>query len=221
MQVIVIGTFLGSKKLSHEEIKWGCMFGEIEVPAEVLADNVIQCHAPRHAAGRVPFYITCRNRLACSEIREFEYRENPTTNASLLPDEVLHFQIRLARLLYLEPKTTLLNCSIEGCDRCKPISTLCTIMKDSNFCDPKDKLIENLLRDRLSKWLIHKVHEESKGPDVLDNEGQGVIHLAACLGYEWAMGPIVVACGTPNFRDSQGRTALHWASYFGRSVRFL
>ncbi|KAF9611008.1 hypothetical protein IFM89_026314 [Coptis chinensis] len=54
--------------------KWSCMFGEVEVPAEVLANNVIQCHAPHHKVGRIPFYVTCSNRVACSEVREFEFR---------------------------------------------------------------------------------------------------------------------------------------------------
>lgn len=45
------------------------MFGEIEVSAEVLTDNVIRCETPFHSPGRVPFYVTCSNRLACSEVR--------------------------------------------------------------------------------------------------------------------------------------------------------
>lgn len=54
------------------------MFGEIEVSAEALAGNVIQCQTPLHSSGRVPFYVTCSNRLACSEVREFQFDEHPT-----------------------------------------------------------------------------------------------------------------------------------------------
>lgn len=233
-KVLIIGTFLGSKKFSSET-KWGCMFGEIEVSAEVLNDCVIRCQVPQHAPGRVPFYITCRNRLSCSEVREFEYRENPFGTASLPAEsaqqEEILFQMRLSKLLYLGPGMKSSNCSIEDCERCK-ISTLFSLRNDSkrdlgkvqdncmvavgDGIGFRDKLIQSLLMDRLCEWLACKVHEGGKGSDVLDGEGQGVIHLAASLGYEWAMDLIVAAGGNPNFRDARGRTALHWASYFGR-----
>jgi hypothetical protein len=238
-QVLIIGTFLGSKKFSSET-KWGCMFGEIEVSAEVLNDCVIRCQVPQHAPGRVPFYITCRNRLSCSEVREFEYRENPFGTASLPAEsaqqEEILFQMRLSKLLYLGPGMKSSNCSIEDCERCK-ISTLFSLRNDSkgdlgkvqdncmvavgDGIGFRDKLIQSLLMDRLCEWLACKVHEGGKGSDVLDGEGQGVIHLAASLGYEWAMDLIVAAGGNPNFRDARGRTALHWASYFGRSDCYL
>ncbi|XP_021640212.2 calmodulin-binding transcription activator 3 isoform X2 [Hevea brasiliensis] len=234
-KVLIIGTFLGSKKFSSET-KWGCMFGEIEVSAEVLTDNVIRCQAPLHATGRVPFYVTCCNRLACSEVREFEYRENPSRVASMstssVQEEELRFQVRLAKLLHLGQERKWLNCSIDRCDKCKLRSTLYSMrnkisnelararescmVSEVNCTDARDKFIQSLLSDRLCEWLVCKVHGGGKGPDVLDGEGQGVIHLTAGLGYEWAMGLIVAASNNPNFRDAQGRTALHWASYFGR-----
>ncbi|XP_044499184.1 calmodulin-binding transcription activator 3-like isoform X1 [Mangifera indica] len=235
-KVIVVGTFLGSKKLSSDT-KWGCMFGELEVAAEVLTDNVIRCQAPSHSPGRVPFYITCSNRLACSEVREFEYHEKPTKPVSsaavrISPEEEVCFQTRLAKLLYLDPERKWLDCTIEECDRCKLKNTIYSMRGTSEKCwgqgeetnmifedyqlNSSDKLIQNLLRDRLCEWLVWKIHEEGKGPLLLDDCGQGVIHLAASLGYEWAMGPIIAAGVSPNFRDAGGRTALHWASYFGR-----
>ncbi|KDP27989.1 hypothetical protein JCGZ_19069 [Jatropha curcas] len=222
-KVLIIGIFLGSKKFS-QETKWGCMFGEIEVTAEVLTDNVIRCHAPLHATGRVPFYITRRNRLACSEVREFEFRENPSSIAFLtirsVQDKMLHLQVRLAKLLNLGPDRKWLDCSIEGCNKCKLKETLYSMRKGSTdevtCVETKDNLVQSLLKDRLCEWLIFKVHEGGKGPDVLDDEGQGVIHLTAGLGYDWAVRLVVAASNNPNFRDAQGRTALHWASFFGR-----
>uniref|UniRef100_A0A2P2KCL2 Calmodulin-binding transcription activator 3 isoform X2 n=2 Tax=Rhizophora mucronata TaxID=61149 RepID=A0A2P2KCL2_RHIMU len=233
MKVLIIGTFLGSKKLSNE-IKWGCMFGEIEVPAEVVTDNCIRCKAPPHATGCVPFYVTCCNRLACSEVREFEYRECRSKITSLSVkdtlEEGLHFQLRLARLLSLGLEGKRLDCS-EGCNTCKLRSILYEMrsskrdwesdkescsMSDFNSMDTRDELIQRLLKEKLCEWLVYKVHEGGKGPDVLDDEGQGVLHFAAGLGYTWAVSLIVVAGGNPNFRDMQGRTGLHWASYFGR-----
>ncbi|XP_024170288.1 calmodulin-binding transcription activator 2 isoform X1 [Rosa chinensis] len=231
-KVLIVGRFLGGKK-NFTETKWGCMFGEIEVPAEVLTDNVIRCQTPLHAPGCVPFYVTCRNRLACSEVREFEYREKPigiSLNSSR--EDELRFQIRLAKLLNLGSERKWLECSALDCDKCKLKSSIGSIRSnsgsdwmiaygDSMACKRGqlthiDVLIQNLLKDRLFEWLVYKVHEEGKGPHVLDNEGQGVLHLAAALGYEWAMGLIVAAGVSPNFRDARGRTGLHWASYFGR-----
>lgn len=78
------------------------MFGEIEAPTEVLADNVMRCQVPFHAPGRVPLYITCSNRLACSEVREFEYREKPPEASSsvtgkTLPEDEVQFQIQTSK----------------------------------------------------------------------------------------------------------------------------
>ena len=211
-----MGRFLGGKKLSADT-KWGCMFGEIEVPAEVVLDNVIRCQAPLHTPGRVPFYVTCSNRLACSEVREFEYREKPRrTAAKSSAEDELRMQIRLGKLSSLGSERKLLNCSVSDCDKCKLTSTICSIKINNDQLTPGNMLIQNLLADRLSQWLVSKIHEEGKGPNLLDNEGQGVIHLAASLGYHWAMGPIVAAGVSPNFRDAGGRTGLHWASCFGR-----
>ncbi|XP_048321378.2 calmodulin-binding transcription activator 3 isoform X2 [Ziziphus jujuba] len=223
-KVLIVGRFLGSRRYSAET-KWGCMFGEIEVSAEVLCDNVIRCQTPIHAPGRVPFYVTCSNRLACSEVREFEYREKPLgIGINITPEEKSRLQIRLGKLLDLGPEGKRLDCSVVDCDKCKLRSTIYSMTTNSsgdwglspNHATPRDVLIQNLLKDRLCEWLVFKVHDGGKGPHVLDDEGQGVIHLAASLGYEWAMGPIVAAGISPNFRDAHGRTGLHWASYFGR-----
>ncbi|KAA8527978.1 hypothetical protein F0562_035153 [Nyssa sinensis] len=229
-KVLITGTFLGGKKHSSD-LKWCCMFGEIEVCAEVLTDNVIRCQVPFHAPGRVPFYITCSNRLACSEVREFEYRVNPleisfsVTDKSALEDE-LRFQIRLAKMLHSGLKKKWLDCSIVECDKCKLVISdekndwgrleEELIVFEGNHVNHRDVLIQNFLKYKLYEWLFCKVHEGGKGLHTWDNEGQGVIHLAAALGYDWAMGVIVGAGIGPNFRDVRGRTALHWASYYGR-----
>ena len=73
MQVSVTGTFLVNKE-HVESHRWSCMFGDVEVPAEVLTDGTLRCYAPAHQSGRVPFYGTCSNRVAWSEVREIEYR---------------------------------------------------------------------------------------------------------------------------------------------------
>ncbi|KAL5700685.1 hypothetical protein ACHQM5_026102 [Ranunculus cassubicifolius] len=234
-KVLVSGSFLCTRKrLGTTE--WCCMFGEVEVPAEVLADNVLRCQAPLHAAGRVPFYITCSNRLACSEVRDFEYRENPSCQSSLAvisePEDEMRLQIRLAKLLCLGLKQNTVDCSFENCEKCNIKNELTSTWNEEkkeweriekasmafeqNHENPKDSLIRMLLKDKLSDWLVCSVHEEGKGPHILDDEGQGVIHLAAALGFDWAMSPIVSAGVSPSYRDAHGRTGLHWAAYYGR-----
>lgn len=241
-QVLITGTFLGEKKHSGS-LKWCCMFGEIEASAEVLADNVIRCQVPFHAPGRVPLYITCSNRLACSEVREFEYREKPPEASSSVtvkasPEDEVRFQVRLGKMLDVGSERKWLNCSVFRCDKCelkKNITSLKTKSKISSetvenavmfyegysVVNPGDALIGYLVKGKLYEWLICKVHEGGKGPHILDNEGQGLIHLAAGLGFAWAMDPIVAAGVSPNFRDTRGKTALHWAAYYGRSGYYL
>lgn len=220
-----MGTFLGDKKASDLH-KWCCMFGEIKVSCDVLSDNMIRCQVPFHAAGCVPFYVTCGNRLACSEVREFKFLAIESA-----PEEV-SVQIRLAKLLCLGLERKWLDCSAVDCDKCKVKTNIGTlkggvekarakceeVLTEGTCRNFKDMVIEDLLKDKLYEWLLCKAHEGDKGPHVLDDEGQGVIHLVASLGYAWAFGPIIAAGVSPNFRDKQGRTSLHWASYFGRLV---
>ncbi|XP_020226050.1 calmodulin-binding transcription activator 1 isoform X1 [Cajanus cajan] len=231
-KVLIVGTFLGSKKLSSET-KWGCMFGKIEVSAEVLADNVIRCQTPLHSPGRVPFYVTCSNRLACSEVREFEFDENPAkflgpVGIKISPEDEVRLQMRLLKLVDLGPDHKWWKCSVSECEKCKLRGIIYSMRDDSGVFEesfqidgnghmnPRGVLFQRLMRDKLYEWLICKIHEGGKGPHVLDDKGQGVIHLAAALGYVWAMAPLVTVGISPNFRDTRGRTGLHWASYFGR-----
>ncbi|XP_011653672.1 calmodulin-binding transcription activator 3 isoform X2 [Cucumis sativus] len=232
-KVLIVGSFLGSNKLPVET-QWGCMFGEVEVPAEVLTNNVLRCRTPPlHAPGRIPFYVTCCNRLACSEVREFEYLEKPSTlslpNApKCAPEDELWFQMRLIRLLNLGSEENLSNCSTNKCEKCQIIGLINSSRSDvakwsmpegslkSDGMNHRDYMIQSLLEDKLCKWLACKVHDGTMGTHVLDDEGLGIIHLAAALGYARAIGLIIASGLSPNFRDSNGRTALHWASYFGR-----
>ncbi|WOK96064.1 calmodulin-binding transcription activator 1 isoform X1 [Canna indica] len=222
-KILITGSFLGG--IEPASIKWCCMFGELEVPAEVLTANVIRCQAPIHSAGRVPFYITCSNRVACSEIREFEYREY-LPRSYLVPEraleEEINLQVRLAKLLSTGIDRKWLVCSVENCDKCILKQKLSSMLGDEEKAFqgylriPRDRLMQKLLKEKLYEWLVCKTHEEGKGPNILDEEGYGAIHLAAALGYEWAMSPIVSSGVSPSFRDALGRTGLHWAAYFGR-----
>nr|XP_010921342.1 calmodulin-binding transcription activator 1 isoform X2 [Elaeis guineensis] len=227
-KVLISGTFLGS--LEPRNIKWCCMFGELEVSAEVLTTNVLRCQVPAHTPGRVPFYITRSDRLACSEIREFEYRENVPGVSLVLksePEDEIYLEVRFAKLLSQGLDRKKLFCSVENCPKCSLKQKLFSMLNEPNewkkieddskaFQNCRDALIQKILKGKLYEWLICKAHEEGKGPNFLDEEGQGAIHLAAALGYDWAMAPIVTTGVSPSFRDTRGRTGLHWAAYYGR-----
>uniref|UniRef100_A0A0A9CXW5 Uncharacterized protein n=1 Tax=Arundo donax TaxID=35708 RepID=A0A0A9CXW5_ARUDO len=211
------------------------MFGEVEVPAEILADGTFRCYSPSHKPGRVPFYVTCSNRLACSEIREFEFRPSdsqymdaPSPHGAT---NKTYLQMRLDNLLSLgqdEYQVTVSNATKEMIDLSKKISSLVTendpwseLLKlaDNNELvanDEQDQLFEKCIKEKLHIWLVHKAGDDGKGPSVLDEEGQGVLHLAAALGYDWAIRPTITAGVNINFRDAHGWTALHWAAFCGR-----
>ncbi|KAJ6847211.1 putative calmodulin-binding transcription activator 3 isoform X1 [Iris pallida] len=228
-KVLIVGDFLSVEPRSR---KWCCMFGEDEVPAEVLSPHIIRCQAPARSPGRVPFYITCCNRLACSQVREFEYLPGRTS----AQDEI-YYQIRFAKVLSLGIERKRLTCSGSYCLKCnlgKDLSEMLIdnesewgkIEKASETLQGsnrilKEALIQSMLKEKLFKWLVCKVHEGGKGPSVWDEEGLGVIHLASALGYQWAIRPIVSAGVNPNLRDACGRTALQWAAHYGRDETCL
>ncbi|KAD1449640.1 hypothetical protein E3N88_42811 [Mikania micrantha] len=231
IKVLITGRFLRSQQeLQHCE--WACMFGELEVPAEVVADGVLCCHTPDHKPGRVPFYVTCSNRLACSEVREFEFQanENDSNNSTQDMDGGMlnEMLMRFGKFLSLG-SPNLVPKVIDP----ELLSQLNLLIKEDNieweseeeFASGKarNQHFEKLLKEKLYSWLVHKVAEGGKGASVLDGGGQGVLHMAGALGYDWVIPPTVAAGVSINFRDANGWTALHWAAYCGRehTVAFL
>ncbi|GKV49820.1 hypothetical protein SLEP1_g56551 [Rubroshorea leprosula] len=80
----------------------------------------------------------------------------------------------------------------------------------------KDQLLQKQLKEKLLVWILQKDAEGGKGCSILDEDGQGVLHLAAALGYDWALEPTIVAGVSVDFRDVNRWTALHWAAFCGR-----
>uniref|UniRef100_A0A0E0I479 CG-1 domain-containing protein n=1 Tax=Oryza nivara TaxID=4536 RepID=A0A0E0I479_ORYNI len=231
-KVLITGTFLANKE-HVENCKWSCMFGDVEVPAEVLAHGSLRCYTPVHLSGRVPFYVTCSNRVACSEVREFEFRDSDarqmdTSDPQTTGINEMHLHIRLEKLLSLGPDDYEKYVMSDGKEKSEIINTISSLMLDDKCLNQavpldekevstaRDQNIEKLVKEKLYCWLVHKVHDEDKGPNVLGKEGQGVIHLVAALGYDWAVRPIITAGVKVNFRDARGWTALHWAASCGR-----
>ncbi|KAF2284041.1 hypothetical protein GH714_018437 [Hevea brasiliensis] len=231
IKVLITGRFLKSRE-EAENCKWSCMFGEVEVQAEVIADGVLRCQTPLNKAGMVPFYVTCSDRVACSEVREFEYRVSHIQDVNITDCfSSRSFIMRFGKLLSLNsfslPKCNTSNI-VENTQLSNKISSL--LEEDNEEWDQmlkrsseagvslekvKEELLQKLLKDRLHAWLLQKAAEGGKGPSVLDEGGQGVLHFAAALGYDWALEPTIIAGVSVNFRDMNGWTALHWAASCG------
>ncbi|VVB03842.1 unnamed protein product [Arabis nemorensis] len=232
VKVLVTGKFLKTRE-EAEIGEWSCMFGQTEVPADVIANGVLQCVAPMHEAGRVPFYVTCSNRLACSEVREFEYKVAESQVFDREADESTTIEILEARFIKLLcSKSDCLSSSLSGNDSdlsllSQKISLLLfenddqldqMLMNEISQENMKNNLLQEALKESLHSWLLHKIAEGGKGPNVLDEGGQGILHFAAALGYNWALEPTIVAGVSVDFRDVNGWTALHWAAFFGREL---
>ncbi|XP_059313745.1 calmodulin-binding transcription activator 2 isoform X3 [Lycium ferocissimum] len=232
-KVLITGRFLKSEG-ELVEYKWSCMFGEVEVPAEVLAEGVLRCHAPPHKPGVLPFYVTCSNRLACSEVREFEYRFGPYQEFGTANDSTteMHLLERIENLLSLGPVSSCHSFdSMEAAkEKQSTVNKIIFMMEEENQqmierasdsgtsqCRVKaDLFLERKLKQNFYAWLVHQVTGDGRGRTVLDDEGQGVLHLVAALGYDWALKPILASGVSVDFRDMNGWTALHWAAFYGR-----
>ena len=193
---------------------WSCMFGEVEVPAEVTGNGVLCCYSPSHSAGRVPFYVTCSNRFACSQVREFEFlaESENVNNINICESSVKerHLLVRLEKLLSIRSLTG--SGSVFYDINKKPTIDKISLLMEDELCYGVDRRFKEIV----AGWLLDKVNEEGKGPNILDQNGQGLLHLAAALGFDWIIPPTIAAGVSVNFRDVNGWTALHWAASCGR-----
>ncbi|CAJ2678098.1 unnamed protein product [Trifolium pratense] len=233
IEVLIIGTFLKSKP-EVATCNWSCMFGEVEVPATVLANGILCCQAPPHVIGRIPFYVTFSNRFACSEVREFEFREGFTRNVDLA--DFFNSSTEMTLHLQLEELLTLNSVHLsdqvfeDDMEKRNLILKLISLKEEEEYSSNEEPtgdmniskhrmevhIFHRQVKEKLYSWLLHKVTETGKGPHVFGKDGQGVLHLVAALGYDWAIAPIVTSGVNINFRDVNGCTALHWAASCGR-----
>ncbi|KAL8553537.1 hypothetical protein ACS0TY_002011 [Phlomoides rotata] len=232
-KVLIIGTFLKSEQ-ELSKCRWSVMFGEVEVSAEVLADGILCCCAPLHNPGVVPFYVTCSNRLACSELREFEYQFGADKNIGSIDVNgdsamMMHLYQRFEMILTLEPVGSPMISAGNDYEK-HQINTIISLIEEDNNLEPKLtsendrshlKLIGKLLLDKLMQekfysWLLHKVSTGGKRITIIDEGGQSVLHLAAALGFNWILKPLIISGVSIDYRDVNGWTALHWAAFCGR-----
>ncbi|XP_022776347.1 calmodulin-binding transcription activator 4-like isoform X2 [Durio zibethinus] len=228
-KVIIVGSFLCDP--SESESAWACMFGETEVPLEIIQEGVVCCKAPPHLPGKVTLCITDGNRESCSEIREFEYRVNASSCArcNLSHTEVpksleeLLLLVRFVQMLLSDSslqkdsiESHLLRKSKADDDSWSHVIEALLIGSGTSS-GIVDWLLQELLKDKLQLWLCSRSKETGdRSVCTMSKKDQGIIHMAAGLGFEWALNPILNHGVSINFRDINGWTALHWAARFGR-----
>ncbi|KAJ8458061.1 hypothetical protein OPV22_030987 [Ensete ventricosum] len=230
-KVIITGDFL----CNPLESPWAVMFGDIEVPSEIVQEGVLRCQTPQHSSGKVTLCVTSRNRESCSEVREFEFRTKPTTSSSggiCTTDAAKNSE----ELLLLARLVQMMLCGYDGSTIAKgAIDTQLENSRKVNATDDRwqqiiealqmgcdisldtiDWIMLELLKDKLQNWLSLRRQSDEQTGCLLSKQEQGIIHLISGLGYEWGLGPILDFGVGINFRDSNGWTALHWAAHYGR-----
>uniref|UniRef100_A0A0D3CYL9 CG-1 domain-containing protein n=1 Tax=Brassica oleracea var. oleracea TaxID=109376 RepID=A0A0D3CYL9_BRAOL len=201
-QVIIIGSFLC-------DTTWSCMFGSTEVPFEIIKEGVIRCQAPPCGPGKVNLCITSGDGLSCSQIKEFEYREKPDdTSCPWSSRDELLLLVRLVQTLVSDSKSNL-----------EPWSHILETILDGTATSSStvDWLLQELLKDKLDVWLSSRPRQDEDQTSCcsLSKQEQGIIHMVAGLGFEWALHPILARGVGVDFRDINGWSALHWAARFG------
>ncbi|XP_042395471.1 calmodulin-binding transcription activator 4-like isoform X2 [Zingiber officinale] len=230
-KVVIIGAF----HCSPAEYTWAVLFGDTEVPLEIVQDGVFRCTTPLHAAGKVKLLITVGNKQPCSEIHEFEFRDklkntsygNATQENIMYSPEELLLLVKFVQLLLSQhfDTTILQESNIE-----QEIGHLRKLKGSNDILEPiirallagsiaskniMDAILQELLKDKLYQWLSSR-HERDTDKYQLSKRKQCVIHMISGLGFMWALRPILNSGIGINCRDSGGWTALHWAAYFGR-----
>ncbi|KAM3337437.1 hypothetical protein P3S68_031762 [Capsicum galapagoense] len=234
-KIFVIRHFHGGQ--SHlDSSSLCCVCGDACFPAEILQPVVYRCVVSPQTPGLVNIYLSFDGNKPISQIMSFEFRA-PSVHLSTEPPEnksnwdELALQMRLAHLLFSTSKSlNILSSKIhqELLKDAKTFAGKCSHIIDNWACliksiedkklsvaCAKDRLFELSLRTSLQEWLMERIVEGCKISEH-DERGQGVIHLCAILGYTWAVYPFSWSGLSLDYRDKYGRTALHWAAYYGR-----
>ncbi|XP_055825328.1 calmodulin-binding transcription activator 4-like isoform X2 [Solanum dulcamara] len=230
-KVVVVGSYL----CNPSEYTWTCMFGDIEVPVQIIKEGAIRCQAPPHLPGKVALCVTTGNRVPCSEVRDFEYRAKlddrgqnilPEVSGASKSSEELLLLVRFVQML-LSDSSVQRGDGSESCnnilEKSKASEDSWSQVIESLLCGTLtstvtvDWLLQELLKNKLQQWLSSKLQVKNNEMGYsLSRKDQGIIHMIAGLGFEWALHPVLNAGVSANFRDISGWTALHWAARFGR-----
>ncbi|XP_010909834.2 calmodulin-binding transcription activator 4 isoform X1 [Elaeis guineensis] len=232
-KVIIVADFLCNPS-GHS---WGILFGDTKVPLEIVQEGVFRCLTPKHDTGKVKLCITSGNGEPCSDVREFEFRSKPGTSSfsstlhkadTMKSTEELLLLVKFVEILLLghQSASVLQEGGVESYfdpsrklkineDRFGEIAESLQTGRDTPT-NTIDRIVQELLKDKLQLWLSSKRVGNSDQICVLSKQEQCIIHMISGLGYDWALSPILNSGIGINFRDPNGWTALHWAAHFGR-----
>lgn len=235
-KILVVGVFNEIPPLHMAKSNVLCVCGSACVTAELVQPGVFRCLVSPQTPGLVNLFLSFDGQEPISQTVTFEFRA-PVENNWIAPSvdkfnlEEFRFQMRLAHLLFSSSKIlsvlsskispTNLKKAKKFAQKTSHIFTdwvqLMKSLEDGSFSFSlaKDNFFELMLQHRLWEWLLERVVEGGKLSE-RDEQGQGVIHLCAILGYTWAVYPFSWAGLSLDYRDKFGWTALHWAAYFGR-----
>ncbi|CAJ1963270.1 unnamed protein product [Sphenostylis stenocarpa] len=212
-----------------------CVCGDVSFPVEIVQVGVYRCWVSPHSPGLVNIYLSFDGHKPISQVVNFEYRtpilHDPTASMEEKYNwNELRLQMRLAHLLFSSDKTldifsskvspTALKEARRFSSKTSFISKSWQFLmkliddKTTPFSQIKDNLFEIALKNKLKEWLLERIILGSKSTKY-DAQGQGVIHLCAMLGYNWAISLFSWSGLSLDFRDKFGWTALHCAAYHG------
>ncbi|KAG8370500.1 hypothetical protein BUALT_Bualt14G0123300 [Buddleja alternifolia] len=234
-KILVVGSFKEGH-LPHSESKLFVACGDSILPAEVVQEGVFRCLISPQTSGFVNLYLTFDGHKPISQVLTFEFRAPVRPNGTVSNEnksdwQQFQLQMRLAHLLFSSSKTLSTfstKISQNALKEAKAFTKKNSRVSDGwvyltkmiegtkmTFPLAKDSLFELTLQNRLHEWLLEKVVTGCKIPE-RDEQGQGVIHLCAILGYTWAIYPFSCSGLSLDYRDKFGWTALHFAAYYGR-----
>lgn len=211
-----------------------CVCGDECISAELVQSGVYRCFVSPHKPGLVDLCLSFDGQNPISQVVTFEYHcvtEKLMNLSEKKSKEEFLYQMRLSHLLFSASKRLIMLSSKPSRNALKEAkvfvhktsqisdnwTSLVKSIDNSNFSylSAKDSLFEITLQNKLHEWLLDRIVEGSEVSD-RDDQGLGVIHYCAILGYTWAVYPFSLSGLSLDYRDKHGWTALHWASSFGR-----
>ena len=226
LQILVVGYFHeGQSNLSRSNLF--CICGNACARAEPVQSGVFRCVVSPQAPAFVNLFLSFDGHTPISQVVMFEFRgpivDNPAISEERSSWEEFEVQMRLAHLLFSTSRSfNILSTKVtptalkEAKNFARKTShiknhweflTKSIKAKEMSFPDAKNCLFELTLQNRLLEWLLERVAEGCQISE-RDEQGLGVIHLCAILGYTWAVYPFSWSGLSIDYRDKFGWTAL-------------